>query len=199
MAKQKQQIKLILIQGNRPGAGKDTVAQRIIYEFAHYRGHQACIHAKLSWPIKDAVHTFMHEPADDLQECSPERKEELRPLYIAVSESIKNVVDDHAFWAKRFIQDFKNKLGQFKYLKRELADIYIIVSDSGFFIETEELVHWAGKENVLMLRVHRAGAGVSDSRVMFDATRLGIEQIDINNNGTIENLKAEVLMAICKF
>jgi hypothetical protein len=56
----------------------------------------------------------------------------------------------------------------------------IVVPDSGFREEAEEIVRSVGDENVLLVRLHRPGHGFEgDSRGYVDLSDLGVESHDI--------------------
>lgn len=183
-------MKLILIQGNRPGAGKDTVAQMCIEELCKQKGIPRIAHAKVSWPLKALVHDLFDVAVDNMQEPIVENKETYRADYIAISESMKKVRGEF-FWASLFIEQHKNRTGQFKY-KSDNPE-YLIVSDSGFYAEASLLAQHFGIGNTMMIRVIRPSENqIPDSRKLFSVGQLGVFEVDIHNMGTLADLQDRV-------
>lgn len=62
------------------------------------------------------------------------------------------------------------------------------VSDSGFVEEAEVQVVEHGKENVLLIRIHRDGAEFSpeDSRSYINLDHIGVPTLDLDNNRDID-------------
>lgn len=63
-----------------------------------------------------------------------------------------------------------------------------IFSDSGFEAEVARVVEYVGKENALLVNLHRPGCDFKgDSRGYLDGKRLGVANMTVANDGTIED------------
>lgn len=171
-------MKIILINGPA-GSGKDTMAEKLKDKLGYFTKLE-----KFAKPIKLAVaaiyfggnyeafakyDTFEAKkvPAEVFLGKTP------REVQIAVSE----------FFLKPYHED-KRVFGKLMATRLKMADInqHVLVSDSGFREEAEELVDQFGAENILLVRLHREGYTFDgDSRSYINLDDLGVATLDIEN------------------
>lgn len=171
---------LILLNGP-PRSGKDT-AGRILHGVLGYPLH------KFTEPMDRALPSFfgiiperwayLREHAKD-KSC-PELGGRLpREVLISFSET----------WAKPlFGRDIFGQL-----MRRTLQGQPAILTDCGFRREVECVVPDYPPEEVLLLRTQRPGCTFSkDSRAYITLADLGVQEIDLENNGTLEEFSAQI-------
>lgn len=172
-------MKIIFLNGP-PGCGKDY-AGHILWEWF---GHAQVF--KFAGTLKERAHAFYeqcdeaghplpHDAFEHVKDTPLDQFEGKTPreVYIGVSELfVKPMHGDKQFgvWLADKIQR----------LRPEVA----VITDSGFRGEAEVLVERFGAENCLLARIHREGYDFSsDSRSYIDLADLGVQCLDINNDG----------------
>lgn len=77
---------------------------------------------------------------------------------------------------------------------------YNYVSDSGFKEEAQVQVDKFGKDNVLLVRIHRDGCAFSsdDSRGYIDLSEEGVLTLDLDNNKDISEVVEDIEHAMCR-
>ena len=78
-------------------------------------------------------------------------------------------------------------------LASELEEGFNVVSDSGFPDELMPVIESVGKENILVVKIKRDGCSfVGDSRSYLNTDELGVREVWIDNNSTLEDLHKEL-------
>jgi hypothetical protein len=165
--------KLILLNG-APRSGKDTGADYLVQAYD-------AVAFKFSGPIKAAI-----KAAFDLSDEQ-----------VAYLESVKGEPDDLLFghsyrnvqisfsenWMKVVFGD--KVFGHLAARKTSnLRAPLLVCSDSGFASEAAPVLDTVGRDNTLLVKVHRPGktfAGDSRSFIELD----GVKTVDIHNDGTL--------------
>lgn len=179
--------KLVLLNG-APRSGKDTGADYLV------KAHGA-VAFKFSGPIKAAI-----KAAFDLSDEQ-----------VAYLESVKGEPDDLLFghsyrdvqisfsenWMKVLFGD--KVFGHLAARKTgNLCASLLVCSDSGFASEAGPVLDTIGRENTLLIRVHRPGktfAGDSRSFIELD----GVKTIDIDNDGTLPGYYSRLHLVVSFF
>ena len=177
-------MKIVLVNGP-PRSGKDTAQSAV----------DGSIHLKLSQPVKEGAHTSFGLPLDlypaDYFEGSKDMPSDLffgktpRQVYISCSEDfVKKISEDTKVFGKILCNKIKNRSWA--------EDDVFIITDSGFEGEAESIVEEFGRDNVVLIRVHREGFTFEgDSRGYIYLDRLGVESFDVLNRG-IEKYKEDI-------
>lgn len=185
--------KLLLING-APRSGKDTAG-----EVARRVGRGKVHVAKFSKVLKERTHALYglfgwdgkplpHDEFERVKDC--EHDEFLgatpREAYIAVSEKLMKPLHGDAVFGLMLLQDLECNAAD--------ADL-IVVTDSGFASEAVPLVERYGRENTILMRIHRTGCdfnGDSRSLITLDCVRT----VDVHNCTTLEMFEASVSYAM---
>lgn len=177
--------KIILFNGP-PASGKDAITNFLCekYGWTHLQFKEQLFRiVKTLYCVSDEVWDFLYQrenkeiPTPLLNGLSP------RQAMIMVSENIVKVHFNKQYFgmaaARRAMEIWKKDAEA------------IIISDNGFREEVEPLVEIVGRDNILIVRIHREGHDFSnDSRnyVYID----GVSDIDVYNNGTLEEFYQQV-------
>lgn len=176
------QTKKIILLCAPPFSGKDVTAE---YLCRKYGWRHAEFKDKLFQLTKDL---FCVSENDWLELYKRENKEKPtsllgdrspREALILVSERVvKPLFNDHYFGtaaARKISQVWRD------------YNIPFVFSDSGFVSEVQPLIELAGKENIMIVRIHRPGCtfkGDSRNYIHID----GIHSVDIENNSSVDDL-----------
>ena len=191
MPQSSQPQKIILLNGP-PRSGKDTMAELIATQ------KYFCKVEKFAKPIKLAVaaiffggdyERFAFFDTAEMKDVPHEvfLGKTCREVQIAVSES----------FLKPFYQD-KHVFG--KLLVSRLTQggpPTVLVSDSGFREEAEELVNKFGADKIKLVRIKREGyTYAGDSRSYIDLSDLGVDTLEVEN---VDGDQSIALQQIIKF
>lgn len=194
--------KLLLING-APRSGKDTAG-----EIAQHIGRGKVHVAKFAKVLKERTHALYGlvsegrvgkgTPDYELERGSPWRHGTFeavkdqpraeffgitpRQAYIAVSEKLMKPLHGEAVFGRLLLEDLKRNAAG--------ADL-IVVTDSGFAAEAAPLVEHFGRENTILMRVHRPGCTFAgDSRSHIELP--GVRTVEVHNASTLELFAAAV-------
>jgi hypothetical protein len=184
--------KILLLNGP-PKSGKDTLVRELT-PYIKFR------HMKFAMPIKRAVAALLDVRESDLEaykdiqsnvlqhkdRMSKEYRDTPRHLLIAMSEDLLKPRYGDDFFGRIFWQHAKNS-----------AEQLIVASDCGFEAECERVISNAGKNNCILVRIHRDGCSFDgDSRSFL---RDGLcDTWDIDNNGTLHTFTMKVLRLVTR-
>jgi hypothetical protein len=177
--------KLILFNGPRK-SGKDTAS---LYCETAFKAH----HFKMSGPIKAAIKamfSFHDQEVEYLESIKVES------TFLLFSKSyVEAQISFSETWAKQLFG---------KYIFGDLAARHIraamredptqqlyVCSDSGFETEALPVIDLFGRQNTLLVKIHREGktfAGDSRSYIELD----GVKTVSLTNNGTTEEYHQSV-------
>tara|TARA_R110000737_G_scaffold47134_4_gene67038 strand:+ start:3823 stop:4380 length:558 start_codon:yes stop_codon:yes gene_type:complete len=168
-------MKIILLNGP-PRAGKDFAGailevslEGIALKFATELKHMTHRAYGLGEIAEDHYETQKDSRIEDFRGVSP------REAYIRMSEDFMKPLHGDCIFGhilKDWILFGSNRFST------------VIVTDSGFRGEAEVLVREFGAENVQLVRIHRDGCDFSsDSRSYLDLSDLGVQCLDIQNDG----------------
>lgn len=181
-------MKIILLNGP-PRAGKDTISDIIAHEYgcgsAQLKFAQALkegVHALLGlrdefdFPLAhDAFEDRKDEPLDEFFGLTP------RAFYIEASENLMKPVAGNTAFGRILARRIE--------ALEEAQPEVVLVSDSGFRAEAEELVNRFGADAITLVRVRREGHDFTgDSRSYINLSDLGVETLDVWNDGDVEDL-----------
>lgn len=185
-------MKILLLNG-APRSGKDTVSQ-MLKDSASSSIHQE----KFARPMKIAVPLIYGISREQWEnELDTARNKDLacsqffgktpREVQIALSEDYLKPMHGKSVFGEllaRRISGLKDR----SFLET------VIVSDSGFYHEAKELIDVFGANNIQLWRIHREGCNFSkDSRNHIDLKDDGVVCYDVNNNGSMDDLRCLVL------
>jgi hypothetical protein len=180
------------------GSGKDTAGKLI--ELCTYDvpqgGIAPMVHLmKFAAPLKRAVHALLGIENATIDAYEGPAKEEQhaeffgvtpRQAYIAMSEKLAKPL-----WG----QDFFGLVAMRAALRHPHS--MVVFTDSGFAREAMPLIAQVGTKRCLLIRLHRDGKTFEgDIRSYIDLD--GVQTVDIENNGTTEDLKTALKMAVRK-
>lgn len=181
-------IRVILLNGP-PRSGKDTIgaAMRAILD----RGTHAVVR-KFAGALKDAAHRLYsvgpgvgHDWFEAVKDesCSQFFGRTPREVYIAVSEKLMKPLHGDRIFGRLLVDEIKRtQVVEFD----EDTDLVVVVTDSGFAPEAQELIDAFGIDNVSLVRITRKGASFDgDSRSYI---HLPIRTVTIRNEGPIESV-----------
>ena len=190
-------MKVVLLNAP-PRAGKDTAAQGIINAL---QSHSACGHPlpyvaglhKMADTLKRGVHLLLGvdmSPAE-LEDSKDTPLPEFigktpRQAYIAASEGFMKPF----FGARVFGNIFVNRIRAAARMAEVAtgSEYLCVCSDLGFYDELLPLIEAFGADNILMLRVTRAGCDFSnDSRSYLNHP--DVKLIEIINDGSVNELQ----------
>jgi hypothetical protein len=171
--------KLILFNGP-PRSGKDTAADRLVHSFGAYS-------FKFSAPIKAAIRATFGL-CDDEVEYAESIKSESTALFHGNSYRETQISFSERWMKPTFGIDVFGYIAA-RSLRLSIANdpgrgLYVC-SDSGFAEEAEPVIEVFGRENVLLVYVHRDGCTFAgDSRSYIELP--GVSHITLENNATLE-------------
>lgn len=203
---------VILVQGNRPGAGKDTF-YAMASNFLRRRKMESA-NLKFATPLKLGTHAsygldigVYH--AEYFQEVKDQPRKEFfgltpRQAYIEQSENGMKPRHGKDVYGHLFVRswetgDKKNVYcpGNGLLVARDISAI--IVTDCGFVDEVKVVVKHFGAENCLGITIHRDGTAANDSRRLFDWHDAGVEvSFQIENNGTFEEFNNKITQTLAQ-
>jgi hypothetical protein len=175
-------MKIVIFNGP-PRSGKDTCAE-FLATGMYYRSMKLAAPLKLAthalyglWPIPDNYFEKTKDDANpEFMGLSP------RQAYIKVSEELVKPILGDDWWARVLVNR----------IKAEDTD-RIVLSDCGFTQELEVLAEAFGPESLLLFRLHREGCDFSKDSRSYMYPGESIAQIDVYNNRTLADLKADVM------
>jgi hypothetical protein len=204
MALDRSQKYVVLLNGP-PGCGKDTVQQHLV-QYLQFS------HMKFAAPIKRMAAALLdidvsaierHKDAEfnilckeievirtsvigyeDAKQYEYGPKDTLRKLLIRLSEEYLKPTYGNTFFGRLAVRELKRS-----------AYPLVIFTDSGFYEEAHTVVRNIGRENTILIRLHREGCDFgNDSRSYLRG--VAGEERDIENNGPINHTAAQVVVAI---
>lgn len=171
--------KIILLNGP-PHCGKDTIGNQL-WKLTN----QSSV-VKFATPLKTvATHLYCNGDRDLFDKMdAPEQKgkpDELffgkscRQVQIDISESYAKPMHGPRVFGKILASTIKQRMAT------EQTRTFF-VTDSGFLPEAEELVDQFGRDNVILIRIHRDGKTFDgDSRSYINLDLIGVTSLDVNN------------------
>lgn len=190
--------KRVVFLNGPPGSGKDTIAQHLIPYFAFAS-------MKFAAPIKrmaaglldmDVSAVERHKEAEFNILCketlrdefgsAPEygSKDTLRRLLIRISEEFLKPIYGDTFFGRLALRELQRS-----------AYSLIIFTDSGFATEASSIIRTIGKNNTLLIRLHRDDCTFErDSRSYL--RDIAGRELDVINSGTIHEAVFRVASAI---
>ena len=182
-------MKIVLFNGP-PGSGKDTLANGLVKDSIQRGGV-----AKFAAPLKAGVPAFYgisQERFDFWDSCQEEKKkprDELlglscRQAQINLSEVYGKPVHGDSFFGEIMLAK----------LQGAVNTDYVAISDSGFRPEAEVQVEIFGPTEIFLVRIHRDGTNFDeDSRDYIHLSDLGVAELDLDNNRTVEEAVLDVM------
>lgn len=176
---------LILFNGPRH-SGKDTAANHVWRAFPNVRLF------KMSRPLKDGIKAFFNLTHEQVAYLESKKTQPDDLLFGQSYVDTQISLSEH--WAKEFfgITVFG------KLAAREIVSAgsqLFVCSDSGFDYEAEPLVRMIGKENTLLVRLHRPGKTFEgDSRSYIDLP--GVMTLDLQNGGEVFKFQQQVQQVV---
>jgi hypothetical protein len=172
---------LILFNGPRH-SGKDTAADHVWRTFDNVRRF------KMSRPLKDGIKAFFN--LTDAQVTYLENKK-TEPDDLLFGRSY---VDAHISLSEHWAKDFFGTTVFGRLAARDVqysASPLLVCSDSGFDYEAAPLIRLVGKENTLLVRLHRPGKSFSgDSRSYVSLA--DVTTLDLHNSGKLHEFHQQV-------
>ena len=176
---------LILFNGPRH-SGKDTAANHVWRTFENVRRF------KMSRPLKDGIKAFFN--LTDAQVAYLEQNKTKPDDLLFGNSYVDTQISLSEHWAKEFFG--MTVFG--KLAARELAtsaSTLFVCSDSGFAYEAEPIVRTIGKENTLLIRLHRPGKTFDgDSRSYIEMP--GVMTLDMHNAGEVFQFQTQVTQVV---
>lgn len=186
-------MRIILLNGP-PSCGKDTVAKALGQKLTEQKIDYCVL--RMSRPIKRAFAGLVDAEIDSWGnvedwESTKDLPSELlngksyRQWQIDFSEKFMKPLYGEDIFARIFVHTIEHlrtgELGEW--------NGYVIVPDCGFQIEAETLAALLPEVRKMFVRIHRKGTDFSkDSRSYFHPQEIPL-QIDLYNNGTMEDLE----------
>lgn len=173
------QAKLVLFNGPRH-SGKDVAS---LYCESAFDAH----HFKMSGPIKAAIRAMFNFHDDEIAYLEQIKTE---PTFLLFGRGyVETQISFSESWAKQLFDPwiFGNLAArQIRDYMRDNPDQKLYVcSDSGFTTEAQPVIDIFGKENTLLVKIHREGKTFAgDSRSYIDIE--GVETVKLFNNGTVD-------------
>ena len=181
-------MKILLLNG-APRSGKDTVAKML------KNASSSSVHLeKFALPMKLSVPLIYGVPRDKWEdELDTERNKDLactdffgktpREVQIALSEDFLKPMHGKKIFGELLARRLKGLEG------RSMLEC-VVVSDSGFYDEAKEIIDLFGVDRVQLWRIHREGCDFkSDSRSHVKLEEDGVDCYDIDNNGSLSDLR----------
>ncbi|CAK9074178.1 Uncharacterized protein SCF082_LOCUS36164 [Durusdinium trenchii] len=158
------------------------------------RGHGTRFTTKFAKALKEAAHRLYGIPAVHFafEEVKDEPQDIFfgktpREAYIALSETFFKPLHGQSIFGSLILKEIA-----FAAQQPEGYNVCVI-SDCGFREEIEPVVAALGADNVILVRLHRDGCDFEgDSRSYIDLDDLGVRTLDIENNGTTDELAMAV-------
>ena len=182
-------MKIVLVNGP-PHCGKDTVAYMLEEHFltkVHLEKFAAPL--KITAPVLYNISQHDWETKYDTMENKGTPFDVFfgktpREVQIAISEALMKPLHGNDIFGRLLIRRCESD--PIWLFNRDA----IVISDSGFREEAEVVIDKYGTDNVQLWRLHRDGCDYSDdSRGYIDLADEGVTQFDIQNNGTLDELK----------
>jgi hypothetical protein len=181
--------KVVILNG-APSSGKDTVAQWL--DEVKYNGYSVykqefkeklydILGAIYSLPLHEVYSLSDRESKELPQECFGGLS--LRQAMIKVSENIIK---------PNYGEDYFGIMAAKALIEGELN----VFSDGGFQSELAPIIDKVGEDNVLIIRIHRDGCTFENDSRDFLPDGLVDLTVDIDNNGTLDELFENVEKAI---
>lgn len=179
--------KLVLLNG-APRSGKDTGADYLV------RAYDA-VAFKFSGPIKAAIKAafdLSDEQVAYLESVKDEPDDLLfghsyRDVQISFSERYMKIVFGQEVFGHLAVRKIGNLRGSL-----------LVCSDSGFACEAGPVLDAIGRENTLLIRVHRPGKTFAvDSRSPIELD--GVITIDIHNDSTLPDYYSRLRRVVADF
>lgn len=190
-------MKIILING-APRSGKDTISAMLKQIFP-----TDVLEEKFARPIKLTVPMLFGIPHDEFKKHydSARHKDSAAPAFFGKTPRQVQIALSETFLKPLFGEGIFGRLLVSRIVRTQSkSSRCVVVSDSGFRAEAEELVKEFGADNIFLWRLHRDGCDYSsDSRGHISLADLGVIELDIDNNGELEDLVgiAEGLYTLC--
>ena len=195
--------KHVVLLNGPPGCGKDTVATHLVPYLQFHK-------MKFAAPIKRAVCGLLDMSESTLERHKNEPFSILRRESSREDENFGNTIYEYSEpeSPRRLLIDLSESFLKVKYgetifgriayreLQRSASDL-IIFTDSGFAAEANAIIRFIGKENCILVRLHREGCTFEgDSRSYLED--IAGRNEDIDNNGHISHTIARVARVIKK-
>lgn len=196
----RQQKKVVLLNGP-PGCGKDTLASHLVPYFAFQK-------MKFAAPIKRMAAGLLDMRVELVEEHKDHKFKILSKETEAEDPNFGNVVYlyEEEDVLREFLIDLSENYLKPRYGKRFFGRIanrelqrssysLAVFTDSGFVEEASVIIGALGKENVLLVRLHREGKDFTNDSRSYLPDIAG-RNIDVQNNGPISNAVFSVAAAI---
>lgn len=193
----KKQKKVVLLNGPS-GCGKDTIASHLVPYFAFQKMKFAAPIKRMAAGLLDMrvelvedrkdneFNILCRETISDEFGSAPKygSKDTLRQLLIRISEDFLKPVYGDTFFGRLAVRE----------LQRSSYSL-IVFTDSGFATEASSIIRAIGKDNVLLIRLHREGCDfTSDSRSYL--RDIAGREVDVINSSTISEAVLRVAAAV---
>lgn len=177
----------ILLNGP-PECGKDTLAGELL-------PYLTFTHMKFAAPMKRAIASLLDIPQGEIEGF----KNHKSPLFQhrdtserdTVRQALISMSEDHL--KKRYGDDFFGRA--FWQIAKNVATTMVVASDCGFASEVVRVVGNAGRNNCLLIRLHRIGKTFEGDSRSYMPDGL-CDTYDFDNNSTPHMLTMKVLRAI---
>lgn len=184
--------KVIFLNGP-PRSGKDTLAEFMIDIGNKPMVWDTWTLAKMAWPLKRGAPAIFGLSDEEWQYLEANHKEEPREELLGLTprELQISLSED---WAKdKFGIDVFGRI-LLQWMKRQPTELgsltHFVISDSGFYHEAVPIINHYGNKNCKLFHIFRDGCSFdNDSRDYIDLSEHGVEMFQIDNNGTLEDLK----------
>lgn len=178
--------KVVILNG-APGSGKDTIANALVPNgFSHREVKRALFDQALALSQINELEWFGRYNNRELKEAPWDRLGGLsqREFMIKISEEYVKPILGNNFYGVQAANE----------AKRCLEKRNVVFSDGGFQEEFNTIRDEVGKENILLVRLHRDGCSFKgDSRGFLSHPEF---EMDLYNNGSIENAVREILKRV---
>jgi hypothetical protein len=177
--------KVVLFNGP-PGSGKDYAAKQVWWGDGNFR------FARMAYAMKASFAGLMgltmnewdevpgYETQEEKNRVIPALGVSCRQWLINYSEKHMKPLYGERIWGKLFTA------------RHVLSPIPILMPDSGFEVEIDHLSETYGMQNLLLLRIYRAGYDYSGDSRGYLRDRPGLKSVDIQNDGdSMFSLKCE--------
>lgn len=203
---------IILVQGNRPGAGKDTFYS-MAKNFLRKKKLEPT-NMKFASPLKLGTHasygldtaTYHSEYFQDVKDQPRNEFFGLTPrqAYIEQSENVMKPRHGKDVYGHLFVRSWETSDKQEVYFPGNGLLVAkpitaIVVTDCGFADEVKVVVKHFGAENCLGITLHRDGTAANDSRKPFDWRDAGVEiSFRIENNSSLEEFNNKIIQTLAQ-
>lgn len=188
-------MKIILLNGP-PSCGKDTAATLIAEKI---KDKYFVLQKAFAENIKNGTHASLglRVPWDYYEGGIKDKPNKAffgltpRAAYIAHSEKYMKPIYSEDIFARLLFQDIKEALITYDKLKKAI----VIISDCGFIEEYNYFTKQLGRENLLLIRIHRRGYDFeNDSRSYIRPAFPPV--FDVENNNTIPMFQDTLLKRV---